>query len=507
MRQPSTYAVTSWLFLRLLGVVYLLAFWSLATQILGLVGHDGILPARLYMDGARAFVGAEHIGADRFRLLPTLCWLGTSDLFLRALCLAGAAFASLLIAGIAPALVLALLWVDYLSLSVVGRDFLSFQWDALLLEAGFLAIFIAPLGFRERLRTAVDPPRLAVWLLLWLLCRLMVGSGAVKLASGDPTWHGLTALRVHFETQPLPTPLAWYAHRLPFWLSKTSTAAVMAIELTAPFLMLGPRRLRVVGFAWLVGLQTLIALTGNYAFFNLLTVALCVFLLDDATLKRCVLFRAERPIGPESHSESVGAVHSRGRRALVAGVAIVTLPVSMFVFTGSLGVELPGSSLVAPLDSFVGPFRSVNRYGLFAIMTTTRPEIVVEGSEDGRAWLPYEFKYKPGDLGRRPPWVAPHQPRLDWQMWFAALGGYEAAPWFQSFCLRLLDGSPEVLGLIERDPFHGRPPLYIRGVLYSYQFPDALTHRDRGVWWTRERIGEYSPVLSLRARYNPPADE
>jgi hypothetical protein len=476
-----------WWFFRLLGLSYLAAFWSLATQVVGLIGHDGILPAADYMDRARAFVVAGHIGLDRFRLLPTLCWLGASDVMLRALCLGGVALAMMLALGVLPALVLPLLWIDYLSLSVVSRDFLSFQWDALLLDAGFLAIFIAPLVLVDRRRAPIDPPRLGIWLMLWLLFRLMFGSGMVKLASGDPTWRDLTALTFHFETQPIPTPLAWYAHHLPVWFNKASTAAALAIELSAPFFILGPRRLRHLAFGLLVGLQALIALTGNYAFFNLLSAALCLFLLDDASL---------------SWRSRAGEASSRYRLrdVLLVVVAAVTVPVSAVALASRSGIELPLSSLVAPVAETIAPFRSVNTYGLFAVMTTTRPEIIIEGSDDGAEWKAYEFRYKAGDLHRRPPWVAPHQPRLDWQMWFAALGSYDNEPWFQSFCQRLLEGSPEVLRLLAHDPFGGRAPLYLRATLYRYRFSDRAARQREGLWWTRERLADYSPVLSLGMR-------
>lgn len=482
---PSTYARATWLFLRLLGLVYLCAFWSLGDQVRGLVGHDGILPADRYMAGAR-----ELTGLGRFWLLPTLTWAGASDTALLALCLGGGGLAVLLFAGVLPAVVLPALWLTYLSLSIVCRDFLSFQWDALLLETGFLAIFLAPLTLRERPRDLVDPPRGAVWLLLWLLVRLMIGSGAVKLTSGDPTWRNLTALAFHFETQPIPTPVAWYAHQLPHWFLKTTTVVVFAIEMAVPLLVVMPRRLRVLAFWPLIALQALIALTGNYAFFNFLTAALCVFLLDDTALGRWGHVRARPATG-------------RARLGLIAATAVITVPVSAVAFAGALGVDLPGSQFLDPLTSLVAPFRSVNAYGLFAVMTTARPEIVLEGSEDGTTWREYEFKYKVGDVRRRPPWVAPHQPRLDWQMWFAALGRFDDERWFPRFCVRLLEADGEVLRLLERDPFQGRKPRYLRAVLYRYRFSDATTRRRDGVWWTRERLGEYSPVLSLSAVREP----
>jgi predicted DCC family thiol-disulfide oxidoreductase YuxK len=483
---PPTYAVARWLFLRILGLAYFSAFWSLSSQIVGLVGHDGILPADRYLADAERLLGPA-----RFWNLPTLAWLNSSDTALRTLCIGGASLSALLVLGVLPWLVAPLLWAMYLSLSVVGGEFLSYQWDGLLLEIGVLAMFLTPVVTRERLNTLADPPRLAVRLVLWLLFRLMVSSGAVKLASGDATWHNLTALSVHFETQPIPTPLAWYAHWLPASLLQAATGGVLAIEMGAPLLMFLPRRLRQLGFSLLVGLQLLIALTGNYAFFNLLTVALCAFLVDDAVFARFNLRVAHEMAGP------VGTM----RRRLLGAVAVLTIPVSIVAFTRALGRDLPGAPLVGPLAYAIAPFRSVNSYGLFAVMTTTRPEIVLEGSDDGTTWREYAFKYKAGDLQRRPPWVAPHQPRLDWQMWFAALGDFESEPWFQQFCYKLLEGSPgnaEVLKLLERDPFEGRPPRYLRAVLYRYRFADPEARRREGVWWTRERLGPYSPTLSLR---------
>jgi len=487
--EPPRYALTAWLFLRLVGFVYLAAFWSLAVQARGILGEGGILPIRLTMDGARAYVAAIHLGVERFRLLPTLFWWSTSDQFLIGSCVTGVVLACLLILGIAPVPILAALWIDYLSLSVAGREFLSYQWDALLLETGFLAMLLAPLVVRERRAALVEPPRLARWLLLWLLFRLMVGSGAIKLASGDPMWSQWTALSVHFETQPLPTPLGWCAQQLPRSMTSVLTAAAIAIELLAPFLILTPRRSRRLGFGLLAGMQLVIALTGNYAFFNLLTISLCLFLLDDDALRRVVgscRVAAKPPPG-------------RVRRMVLIAAAIVIVPVSCVRFAARFRWLPPASGLVTPVADLIGPFRSVNTYGLFAVMTPTRPEIIVEGSDDGVTWLAYEFEYKPGDVRRRPSWVAPHQPRLDWQMWFAALEGHEQSAWYRSFCVRLLEGSPDVLALLAKNPFSSHPPRYVRGSLYQYRMTDLATRRATGAWWTRELLGEYSPPISLKS--------
>jgi hypothetical protein len=488
--------MTSWIFVRLLGLAYLFAFWSLAQQVLGLIGHDGILPAADYMTTIRSAMESRGIGWDRFYLVPTVCWWSTSDAFLVGLAAGGAVLSALLVLGVAPALLLPVLWMAYLSLSIVGRDFLSYQWDALLLETGLLALPLGRLTVLDRFGQAVDPPRLARWLLWWLLFRLMFASGLVKLTSGDASWSNLTALAVHYETQPLPTPLAWYASRLPLWFHTASTALVLGVELIVPWLIFVPGRLRRSSAAVLLVLQGLIALTGNYAFFNLLTAALCLMLLDSTALG---------PAAPSFLTRGFREPKQAGPPAWIASVAVaaVTLPLSVVGLANQVGVVIPGSSALGPLARVVDPLHSVNSYGLFAVMTTTRNEIVVEGSNDGVVWRAYEFFDKVGDERRRPPIVAPFQPRLDWQMWFAALGRYDQEQWFESFCLRLLTASPSVLRLLERDPFGGRPPKFVRGTLYLYHFADATAHFERGAWWTRRQIGPYTPILALREPQQP----
>jgi hypothetical protein len=254
-------------------------------------------------------------------------------------------------------------------------------------------------------------------------------------------------------------------------------ASVIGIESFAPLLMFGTRRFRMVGVMLLIGLQGVIALTGNYAWFNLLSAALCVFMLDDAMLG----------YSPPD------ARHSISGRAAVAVAAAITLPVSILAFAWSFGLRPPGLPPVATMTRMVAPFHVANRYGLFAVMTTSRPEIVVEGSDDGQEWHAYEFKYKPGDLRRAPRWIAPHQPRLDWQMWFAALGGDDTEPWFRRFLDRLHEGSPDVARLLERDPFAGRRPRLVRARLMRYRFSAA--GRD---WWTAEPIGEFTPPFGVK---------
>ena len=483
------YFLTRWIFLRALGLIYLVAFVSLWTQVPGLIGHNGILPAHDFMSDITQACDAQGIGLERFHLVPTLCWLDSSDYSLQFQCAAGTLFAVLLIFEIAPALSLALLWLFYLSLTTVGGVFLEFQWDNLLLEVGFLAIFFAPLQLKPGLSGETPPSRIVLWLLRLLLFKLMFSSGCVKLSSGDPTWHNLTALTFHYYTQPLPTWIGWYASQLPLWFLKFSCAAMFAIEMGAPFLIFAPRRIRFFGGAAIVFLQILILLTGNYCFFNLLTLALCVLLLDDFFLQKILPARFRQREAPRKPAH--------WRLAFNAPLAAVSIAISFLQVVNIFGVQSSLFYPVACVGQWLSPFRTINGYGLFAVMTTERHEIIVQGSNDGVHWLDYEFKYKPGDVHRRPVFVAPHQPRLDWQMWFAALGDYQQNPWLENFCVRLLQGSPQVLALLEKNPFPAKPPRYIRAELYNYQFTTFAERRATGDWWKREYLGEYLPPVSL----------
>jgi len=444
------YFLTRCFFLRTLGLIYLVAFVSLWTQISGLIGHDGILPADQFMSVVQQQCDAQGIGAERFHLLPTLCWFDSSDGFLVFQCAAGTALAILLIIGVAPVPCLALLWLLYLSLATVGHDFLGFQWDNLLLEAGFLAIFFAPLQWLPRMSREPPPSRTVLWLLRLVLFKLIFSSGCVKLLSGDPNWRNLTALTFHYQTQPLPTWIGWYASQLPPGFQRFSCAAMFAIELGAPLLIFAPRRIRFFGGAAIAFLQILILLTGNYTFFNFLTMALCLLLLDDFELQK-LLPRKWSGFLSINHPPSTNKL--RWPRPITIPLAVVILAVSLFQMISMFGMRSNLLTPAAELDGWLMPLRAVNSYGLFAVMTTERREIIVEGSDDGTNWLAYEFKYKPGDASRHPGFIEPFQPRLDWQMWFAALGNARQNPWFENFCGRLLQGSPAVLALLEKNPF------------------------------------------------------
>ncbi len=489
--QPSTYNVTRGLFLRGIGVIYLVAFVSLSTQVLGLVGSNGILPGEHFLNSIE-----EQLGNEAYRLLPTLAWFDASDAVLQLLCYAGIVLSLVLVFGLLPRPASILLWVLYLSLFTIGQDFLSFQWDILLLEAGFLAIFFAPLQLRIGLPRERPASKTVLWLARLLLFRLVFQSGVVKLTSGDPTWRNLTALTYHYETQCIPTPVAWYIHQLPEWFQKISVTTMFFFELAVPLLIFAPRRLRFLGAWLLMAFQFLIILTGNYTFFNWLTIVLCITLLDDALVSR--LFSKPKPFIGTTEGTAMRRTTLRVRRLAFVGFATVMIILNL-IHLGGLFVEfnaMPGPALT--LVRWTMPYHIVNSYGLFRVMTTTRPEIIVEGSDDGQHWFPYEFKYKPGDEKRPPPWVAPHQPRLDWQMWFAALSAARSNPWFVNLMVRLLQGSPEVLALLEYNPFPEKPPRYVHALLYDYHFTESEERNSTGAYWRREYKGVHLQAISLR---------
>ncbi|KAL2775404.1 lipase maturation factor 2 isoform 1, partial [Daubentonia madagascariensis] len=557
------------LFLQGVAAVFMFAFASLYTQIPGLYGPEGILPARRTL---------RPQGKGRWQQLwdtPTLLWeaprlgLDTAQ-GLELLSLLGAllALGALLLRPLRHPLVYLLLWAAYLSACQVGQVFLYFQWDSLLLETGFLAVLVAPLRQPPQGKQApqggsagASPHEaLPFWLVRWLLFRLMFASGVVKLTSRCPAWWGLTALTYHYETQCLPTPAAWLAHHLPVWLHKLGVVATFLIEIAVPPLFFAPiRRLRLAAFYSQVLLQVLIVITGNYNFFNLLTLVLTTALLDDQHLA-AQPGHGRRKKMPTSWPKALlaslslllelavcgllayGTVHCFGlevdwqQRTIHSRTTFtfhqfsqwlktVTLP-TMWLGAASLTWELLAAlwrwtqvrgwlqklSAAVQLSIFgtatvslfvislvpysymepgthgrlwagahrlfgaVEHLQLANSYGLFRRMTGLggRPEVVLEGSYDGHHWTEIEFMYKPGNVSRSPPVVVPHQPRLDWQMWFAALGPHTHSPWFTSLVLRLLQGKEPVIRLLQshvaRYPFHEQPPTYVRAQRYKYWF-------------------------------------
>ena len=505
VRPPTYFWARRW-FLRMLGLIYLIAFVSLWVQVDGLVGSNGMSPVGQFLPAVR-----QQVGPDAYFLLPTLCWFDSSNAFLHFLCGGGVVLSLLLIFGIAPALLLAVLFVFYLSLAIAGQVFLNFQWDVLLLEIGFLSIFLTPWRLWPRdliWWPGAAPPitgapvsRAGLFLLKFLLFKLMLMSGVVKLTSGDDSWgwlnqsfhwSALTALDYHYWSQPLPTVFAWWADKSPEWFKHFSVAFCLAVEIVVPFFIWAPRRPRLVAAGLIIFLQIIIALTGNYCFFNLLTIALCLLLIDDS-----MVGTDRRAVRPHVTGAPGGRdLPNRLCQYVTIAVIIVTLPINAWLIFSAFKPQSRPPGWLAKFYEQFEAFRIVNGYGLFRVMTKDRSEIVIEGSTDGIEWLPYEFKWKPGNVKRAPGWCAPHQPRLDWQMWFAALDTPEQNPWLVGLIVRLLEGSREVTGLLAHDPFPDKPPHYIRAMFYRYRFTTAEERRQTGAWWKRQELREYLPTIS-----------
>ncbi len=517
---PPSFRLTRFVFLRLLALTYLAAFLSLGVQVHGLVGEHGLLPAGEFLNAVRAARGGLA-----FWLVPTLGWLGAGDTALSILCYGGAAGAVLAFLGFAQGPLFLLCWAFYLSLVHLGQDFLSFQWDILLVESGVVALLLAPWAHLRPRRPADEPrpPTAVIWLLRLVLFKLMFSSGLTKLTWGDPTWHDLTALRYHYWTQPIPTPLAWYANWLPLAVQKVSCALMFVVELALPFLIFAPRRPRRIAFWGFLALQLLIAATGNYGFFNVLAMVLCVPLIDDrawpAALRARLLRGDSFRRAVADASETTGG---RGRLFVTAVASVVALlSISPLVESFNPGFALAGPRRVLlRLSGVTSLFYISSSYGLFRSMTTTRPEIQIETSADGETWHEVVFRYKPGDPARAPRFFAPHMPRLDWQMWFAALRAEDLPPdpeattawleredvWLGRLVIGLLRGERAVAGLLAPGQFEGEPPRSVRLTLWQYRFSDG--GRD---WWVRRPLGVLAGPFALppsavaRAGEQPPS--
>ncbi len=453
------------------GLCFALAFLSALGQVQGLIGPDGIAPASGLLRSAAAAWGPFRAGWA----VPSVFWLDASAGALRALCLLGALVGVLATLGVGPRVCLALACVLHISLVSAGNVFWHYQWDALLTEAGVLALLVAPAGLFPR--WGDSPSRATWWCVQLLLVRLVVASGAVKLLSGDVTWRSLVALRYHFWTQPLPTPVGLWVAVWPVHLLDAACALTLAVELLGPLCLFGPRPVRLAGALALALLQVVIALTGNYGFFNLLSLVLVAAMLEDrdlGALGRLLLRgRRARPAGPSGWPV----------RLLAGALAVLGLA----TFVEGLG----GPSPLSPVLETLAPLGIVNRYGLFAVMTKHRDEIRLEVSDDGQAWRPLRFRDKPDDASAS--WVAPDMPRLDWQMWFAALGPCRASPWFFAFARRLLALDVPVWRLLA-SPAPGAPPRFLRSVRRAVLPPV------RGQPWPSFAGGAeaFCPTLALR---------
>jgi len=463
---PESYTIALSLFYQLLGAVYFFAFGAFLFQIKGLIGKNGILPVTEYLHLIRRAYPKQY-----YQLFPTVFWWNSSDRALMAVIGLGTAISVFLMFGVAPSLCLLLLYVLYLSIVSAGQDFLSFGWEGFLLEITINAFFIS----------LSSSPNLLLWISLNLvLFRFHFQGGIVKLQSQDPNWRNLTGVAYHYLTQPLPNTIAWYAYKLPMWFQKASTLLMLIIEIIIPFGMLGPDWMRFAVFLCFIGLQLAIWFTGNFSFLNHLTAVLCMILVSNNYL-------------PFFTPPSITATP--------LPIDIINTSVGAFLITLQLlhlwQAFFPNRRFYNWLHLF-SPYHLANRYGIFAVMTTKRYEIIFEGSEDGVEWKEYLFRYKPSEVNRRPRRISPYQPRLDWQAWFLPFGRPNSEPWMEQFIYHLLKGTPEVLNLLRGNPFPDKPPTFVRALAYDYVYTTFKEKKDSGAWWKREYAGIFCHPMHLR---------
>lgn len=473
LREDERYRLVTWLFLRLLALVYLFAFLSTALEITGLVGESGILPAQMLLEGRFG-----RLGELAWLRYPTLFWLSSDNWALLGVSYAGCLLSIGLMLGWRPRLVLISLFVLYLSLYQVGERFFSFQWEFLLLETGFISIFLAG-----------GPNRLLVFLLHWLLFRLRFLSGFYKLFSGDPTWANLTALNYYFETQPLPHMGAWYAHQLPEWILRLGTGATLFVELVVPFFIFLPRPFRLFAATATIAIQLLIMLTSNHNFVNLLTIALCLFLLDD---------RAVRALLPQTWLPRLASRADRHKRGLLQVlIATVLLSTSLATAYELVREDRVRFEVNSPVN-WVRAWGLGNVYHIFPVMQTQRQELVIEGSQDGHNWQVYDFRYKPDSPQDAPRLIMPIHPRLDWMLWFVPPQRGREDYWFNALLYRLHQNEPDVTALLKNNPFADKAPRYLRVLAYRYRFSTPAEREISGNLWQAELLGQFPQVKPRR---------
>jgi hypothetical protein len=488
--------IPRWLFLRALGGIYFSAFFSLIFQIRGLIGPNGILPAGSYLQAV-----AQSLGPwERVWYSPTLLWWSSGTVMLSALCWAGLLASLLLLLNLWPRGMLAICFVLFLSFVSAAQDFSGYQSDGMLLEAGFISLFLAPPGLRPGLRRTHPASRASLFLLLWEWFRIYFESGVVKLQSGDPQWRHFTAMDEYYQNGPVPTWIGWYIQHLPHWFHAATAYATLALELGLVWMLFLPRRLRIACFFIVTPWQIAVILTANYTFLNYLVLALGVFLLDDQFVLGIMPARWKNRLTTGSASTPAIKTESAGwwdkfRRPWRALALSASSAMLLWIFYATAAQMLGKADLPASPVIVLEPFRIANRYGLFAIMTRARYEIEFQGSTDGQNWVAYPFRYKPQELNQPPRIYAPYQPRFDWNLWFASLGSWREYPIIPNTEVRLLSNDKDVLELFAENPFSREPPRQIRALLWQYWFTTIAEKRGSGMWWRRQLLGLYSPTV------------
>ena len=466
------YWLVRFCFERGLGFIYLVAFLSAAFQFRPLCGDRGLLPAWLFLK------------RTRFRDSPSVFWGWCNDRAFATAGWGGVVLAALAMTGVserfglvASMAVWAGLWVLYLSFVNIGQSFYSFGWESILCEAGFLAIFLGD--------AHTAPPVLVIWLLCWLLFRVMFGAGMIKLR-GDPCWRDNTCLYYHYETQPMPNPLSWHFHHSPKWLHRMGVRFNHVAELIAPFGVFLPAPVCYIAGGIMIVFQLTLILSGNLSFLNYLTLVLCIPAFTDAPLQ---------PILPIDAPPAMQG----GPWAFDALVIAVTLLVIALSYRPIINMLSSKQVMNRTFD----PLHLVGTYGAFGSVTRKRHEVVIEGTDEPTVtgqtrWHEYRFKGKIGDVSARPAIVSPYHLRLDWQMWFLPLmGSYQHHPWLLHFVAKLLVNDDATLKLLKHNPFPNAPPTYVRARLYEYRFTTRAEWRKTGQWWVRSELGLYLPAVSL----------
>jgi hypothetical protein len=475
---PSGYTLAIDLLVRAIGLLYIIVYIPFLYDIRGLIGKDGILPLSEYLP-----IIKERLGNKRFYYLPTLFWINSSDRALLGIVWFGMLLGFLLMLGICPPLILFMLYLVHLSLTSAGQDFMHFGWETFLMEITQGAFLIV----------ATLPYNTIGWIgLNFLLFRFHFQAGYSKILSQDPNWKNLTAISYHYLTQPLPNTISWYFHKLPLWFHKLSVGIMFYGEMLIPFAIFSPPEVRLFVFTQLVGLQLTIWFTGNLSYLNHMTIICCIILVHNKFLEP--FLGAAAPMGDPSPWLWQGfiTVLASGWLALEV-INFVHMIFPRHIFNRIL--------------SFFYPLHMAYPHGIFAVMTTKRYEIIIEGSNDGQNWREYQFFYKPGDIAWRPRRISPYQPRLDWQAWFLPFRSFNTQLWFQQFLTKLLQGSYRVTKLLKYNPFPDSPPRFIRALVYDYEFTTSKEREETGHWWKRRLLGSFSPTMRLATDEDKHPDE
>jgi hypothetical protein len=510
---PGDKFVARWIVLRALGLIYFSAFFSLVFQIRGLIGPDGIFPANHYLAQI-----AAHYGRTGYFYAPTLAWFSAGSPMLMAWCWIGMIASLLLALNFWPRGMLFICFVCFLSFVAAAGEFAGYQSDGMLLEAGFIAMFFAPRGWRPGWGTASPPSRISMFLLQWEWFRIYFESGIGKILSGDPDWRHLTAMDQYYQNGPLPTWIGWYVQHLPHGFHAATAALTLGLEIGLVWLAWLPKKwhTREVLFFIVTPWEIGIIFTANYTFLNYLVLVLGFLLLTDQFLLRFApqSWRAAWPAGSDvaisSSAEPIGFAPSAAPppkpsiwqqfrphlKAFQLSITAVILGLIFYVTTVEMiwminpHIPFPTSPVVA-----LEPFRIANQYGLFEVMTPSRYEIEFQGSDDEQHWVTYSFKFKPQDVTKAPGIYAPYQPRFEWNLWFASLADWRRDPLAIRTEESLLMGSKDVAALFASNPFPTNPPKDVRAIVWQYTFSSMAEKREKGIWWNRKFLGIYAPAL------------